>query len=118
MSLLETEYRKHFDFIVIICPTLRYYNSTYKNRSWVWNDPDVIPIEPGNQLYCLIEKISNLLIGDKTLFLIDDIADETLDKRHQPLLELVISGRHRGHSPWLLTQSYSVMLRQGSDSIF
>ena len=80
MSLLETEYRNHFDFIVIICPTLR-CNSTYKNRSWVWNDPDVIPMEPGNNLYYLIEKISNLLAGDKTLFLIDDIiADETLDK--------------------------------------
>ena len=45
LSLLETEYKNQFDFIVIICPTLR-YNSTYKNRSWVWNDPDVIPIEP------------------------------------------------------------------------
>ena len=64
LSLLDTEYRNHFDFIEIICPTLR-YNSTYKNRSWVWNDPDVIPIEPGNQLYYLIEKISNLLTGDK-----------------------------------------------------
>ena len=69
--------------------------SKIKNQSWIWNDPDVIPIEPGNQLYYLIEKISNLLAGDKTLFLIDDIiADETLNKRHQPLLELVISGRH------------------------
>ena len=109
LSLLETEYRNHFDFTVIICPTLR-YNSTYKNRSWVWNDPDVIPIEPCNQLYHLIEKISNLLAGDKTLFLIDDIiADETLDKPHQPLLELAISGRHRGHSLWLLTQSYTAV---------
>ena len=109
MSLLETAYRNQFDFIVIICPTLR-YNSTYKNRSWALNDPDVIPIEPGNQLYYLIEKISNLLIGDKTVFLIDDIiADETLDKHHQPLLELLISGRHRGHSLWLLTQSYTTI---------
>ena len=58
----------------------------------------------------MIEKISNLLAGDKTLFLIDGIiADETLDKRHQPLLELVISGRHRGHSLWLLTQSYTAV---------
>ena len=90
LSLLETEYRNHFDFMVIICPTLR-YNSMYKSRSWVWNDPDVIPIEPGNQLYYLTEKISNLLTGDKTLFLIDDIiADETLDKHWQPLLELAI----------------------------
>ena len=56
----------------------------------------------------MIEKISNLLTGDKTLFLIDDItAHETLDKRRQPLLELAISGRHRGHSLWLLTQSYT-----------
>ena len=107
LSLLETEYRNHFNFIVIIFPTLR-YNATYKNQSWVWNDPDVIPIEPGYQLYYLIEKISNLLTGDKTLFLIDNIiADETLDKRRQPLLELAILGRHRGHSLWLLTHSYT-----------
>ena len=109
LSLLATEYRNHFDFIVIICPTLR-YNSIYKNRSWVWNDADVIPIEQSNQLYYLIEKISNLLAGDKTLSLIDDIiADETLDKRCQPLLELVILGRHRGHSLWRLTQSYTAI---------
>ena len=109
LSLLKTEYWDHFDFVVVICPSLR-YNSTYKNRSWVWNDPDVIPIEPGNQLYYLIEKISNLLTGDKTLFLIDDIiANETFDKRHQPLLELAILGRHRGHSLWLLTQSYTAV---------
>ena len=38
--------------------------------------------------------------------MIDDIiADETLNKCRQPLLELAISGRHRGHSLWLLTQS-------------
>ena len=96
LSLLETEYSNHFNFIAIIWPTLR-YNSTYKNQSWVWNDPDVIPIEPGNNLYYLIEKISNLLAGNKTLFLIDEIiADETLDKHCQPLLELAILGRHRG----------------------
>ena len=109
LSLLETEYGNNFDFIVIICPTLR-YNSAYKSRSWVWNDPDVILIEPGNNLYYLIEKISNLLAGDKTLFLIDDIiANETLDKSRQPLLELAISGRHGGHSLWLLTQSYTAI---------
>ena len=109
LSLLENEYRNHFDFIVIICPTLR-YNSTYKSRGWVWNDPDVIPIEPGNQLYYLIEKISNLLAGSATLFLINDIiADEALNKHHQSLLELAISGRHRAHSLWLLTQLYAAV---------
>ena len=58
----------------------------------------------------MIEKISNLLAGSKTLFLIDDIiTDEALDKHHQPLLEWAISGRHRGHSLWLLTQSYTAI---------
>ena len=85
-------------------------NETYKSRGWVWNDPDVIPIEPENNLYHLIEKISNLLDGSATLFLIDNIiADEALDKRRQPLLELAISGRHGQHSIWLLTQSYTAI---------
>ena len=66
--------------------------------------------EPGNQLYYLIKKYSNSLTGSKTLFLIDDIiADEALDKRLQPLLELAISGHHRNHSLWLLTQSYTAV---------
>ena len=69
-------------------------------------------IEPGNQLYYWIEKIINLLAGSETLFLIDDIiANETLNKCCQPLLELAISGRHRGHSLWLLTQSYTVIAK-------
>ena len=109
LNLLESEYRNHFDFILIICPTLE-HKETYMSRGWVWNDPDVISIEPDNNLYYLIEKISNLLTGSKTLFLIDDIiADEALDKRRQPLLGMAISGRHRGHSLWLLTQSYTAI---------
>ena len=51
LSLLESEYKNHFDFIIMICPTLA-HNETYKSRGWVW-DPEVIQIEPGNQLYYL-----------------------------------------------------------------
>ena len=109
LNLLESEYKNNFNFIIIICPTLA-HNETCKSRGWLWTDPEVIPREPGNQLYYLIEKISKLLAGSKTLFLIDDIiADETLDKRCQLLLELAISGRHRSHSLWLLTQSYTAI---------
>ena len=54
--------------------------------------------------------ISNLFTGSTTLFLIDDIiADETLKKCCQALLELKISVRHRGHCLWLLTQSYTAV---------
>ena len=54
LNLLESEYRDHFDFIIVICPTLA-HNSAYKSRGWIWNDPDVIPIELNNTLYYLIE---------------------------------------------------------------
>ena len=109
LNLFESEYFNHFDFIIIICPTLA-HNEMYKSRGWVWTDPEVILIEPGNNLYYLIEKISKLLTGSKTLFLIDDIiANEALNKRRQPLLELAISGRHRSHLLWLLTQSYTAV---------
>ena len=58
----------------------------------------------------MVKKIGNFLAGFITLFLIDDIiADETLEKQRLSLLELAISGIHRGHSLWLLTQSYTAV---------
>ena len=54
--------------------------------------------------------VNLFLAGSKTLFLINDIiADETLNKQRQPLLGLAISGRHKEHSLWLLTQSYTTV---------
>ena len=51
-----------------------------------------------------------MLVRSETLFIIDDIiANESLNKRRQSLLELVISGTHRNHYFWLLTQSYSTI---------
>ena len=37
LDLLENEYKDHFDYIVILCPTLR-YNKTYLTRCWVKKD--------------------------------------------------------------------------------
>ena len=92
LDLLEREYFDHFDFTVILCPMLQ-YNETYRPQQWFNTGPHIIQIEPSNCLYDWIEKISNLLAGSETLFLINDIiADETLDKRRQPLLYLAISG--------------------------
>ena len=109
LDLLESEYRHHFDFIIIICSTLK-HDETYKSRGWVWTDPEIIPIEPGNNFYYWIEKIGNLPAGSKTLFLIDDIiTDENLNKRRNSLLDLAVFGRHRGHSLWSLTQSYTAI---------
>ena len=121
LSLLQKEYKHHFENIVILCPTLR-WNKTYLERSWIWKDSYVFCIEPKDRLFDWIEKFSKLLANEETLFIVDDmIADETLDKKRQPLLDLAISGRHRRHSLWLLTQSYTAIsknLRRQKKQLF
>ena len=104
LGFTEKEYNKHFDFIMIICPTIR-ENATY--HEWIKNDDKVWLIEPKDKCYQWIQKLSRLLRFLEVLFIIDDIiANKDLDKRRQPLLELPILGRHRGHYLWLLTRSY------------
>ena len=109
LRLLEKEYENHFDFI-IISPTLK-HNKTYIQRSWVWNDPYIILIDPDSfDIFKSIGYFSINLEDYKTLFFLDDIiADESLDKRRNQLLKLAISGRHMEHSLWILTQSYTAI---------
>ena len=89
---------------------------------WIKNNDKVWFIEPKDNLYQWIGKLSQLLTRFKTLFIIDDIiANKNLDKRRQPLLELSISGRHWGHYLWLLTQSYLAIpknMRKQAKAIF
>jgi hypothetical protein len=121
LDLIEQEYKHHFENIVILCPTLR-WNATYLERPWVWKDDYVFCFEPRGNLFELLEKLGNLFSGEETLFIVDDvIADETLDKKRQPLLDLAISGRHKRHSLWLLTQSYTAIpknLRRQKKQLF
>ena len=86
LDLLEKEYNKHFDYIIIICPTLR-WNKTY-SKDWIKNDC----------IYQWTEKLSQRLAHSETICIIDEIiADESLDKRMQSLLEFAISDKHHDH---------------------
>ena len=122
LDSIENQYNKYFDYIFIICPTLRENNKTYHDKEWIKNDDNVWLVDPKDKLYQRIEKLSQLLRILEVLFIIDDIiANESLNKRRQSLLELSISGRHRVYYLWLLTQSYSVIpknLRKQAKAIF
>ena len=121
LELIEKEYNKHFDFIVIIYPMLR-ENSTYRDKERLKTDDNVWLVDPKDKPYQWIEKLSGLLQFLEVLFIIDDIiANKGLDKSGLPLLELSTSERHRGHYLWLLTQSYKSIpkkLREQSKAIF
>ena len=110
LELIENQYNNHFDYIVIICPTLRENNKTYHAKEWIKNDDNVWLVDPKYNLYQWIKMLPELLRFLEVLFIIDDIiTNERLDKRRQPLLELFISVIHRGHYLWLRTQSYSAI---------
>ena len=72
LDLIENEYKKHFEYIIIICPTLR-DNATYLSRNLVINDNQLWLIEPGDKLYEWIQKLSQLLRPLEVLFIIDDL---------------------------------------------
>ena len=61
LELIEKEYNKHFDYIIIICPTLRENNKTYHAKEWIKNDGNVWLVNPKNNLYQWIKKLSELL---------------------------------------------------------
>ena len=86
------------------------------------NNDKVCLVEYKDNLYQWIKTLSELLRFFDILFIIDDIiANESLDKRRQRLLELAFLGRQRGHYLWLLTLSYSAIpknLRRQAKVIF
>ena len=109
LDLLDQSYFQHFEYIIVLCPTIR-HNRTYLNRPWIKTDPDVWLIEPKDRLNELINALSLLLVDRSTLFILDDvIGDKNLNKRRSSLLELVIACRHRSHSLWFLTQTYTAV---------
>ena len=40
LRLLETIYKSHFEFLVILCPTIS-DNKTYLSRKWIFDDKNV-----------------------------------------------------------------------------
>ena len=58
LELIEKEYNKHFDYIIIICLTLR-ENDIYHAKEWVKNDDKVWLVDPKGNLYQWIKRCQN-----------------------------------------------------------
>ena len=109
LRILETEYKNHFKFIIIMCPTNLDNNKTYLSRKWIFNDKNVfIVCDVEGKLNEWIKLFKNTLKGGQTLFIIDDYSAEgEINKKRDALSELAFSGRHRNHYLWVLTQKYN-----------
>ena len=109
LRILETKYKNHFEFIVIMCPTILDNNKTYLSRKWIFDDNNVfIVCHMEGKLNEWIKLFRNTLKFAQTLFIIDDrSAEGEINKKRDALSELAFSGRHRNHSIWVLTQKYN-----------
>ena len=108
LKLLETVYKNHFEFIVILCPTIS-DNKTYLSRKWIFDDKNVFIVgDVKGKLSEWIKLFKGMLKGHQTLFIIDDCSAEgEINRKRDALLELAFSGHHRNHSLWVLTQKYN-----------
>ena len=76
LRLLETEYKNHFEFIVILCPTIL-DNKTYLSRMWILINKTVFIVSDMEvKLNEWIKLFKNMLKGYQTLFIIDDCSAE------------------------------------------
>ena len=72
LRLLETVYKNHFEFIVILCPTIL-DNNMYLSRKWIFDDKNVsIVSHVKGKLNEWIGLFKSALKGHQTLFIIDD----------------------------------------------
>ena len=93
LDLLEERYIETFAHIVILCPTVR-WNKTYHSRSWVWTDPQVFIVDPGDRLQEYLRAFYSVFAGESTLYIIDDCsASKALTKKKDMLSELAFSKR-------------------------
>ena len=118
LRLLETEYKNHFESIVILFPTVL-NNKTYLSRKWILNDKNVfIVCDIEGKLNEWISLFQNTLKGHQTLFIIDDYSAEgEINKKRDALSQLAFSGRHRNHSSWVLTQKYNSVFKDVREQI-
>ena len=96
LRIIETEYKNHFEFIVIMCQTILDNNKTYISRKWIFDDKNVCDVE--GKLNEWLKLFRNTLKGHQTLFIIDDCSAEgEINRKRDALSDLAFSSRHRNH---------------------
>ena len=87
LRLLETVYENHFEFIIILCPTIL-DNKTYLSRKWILDEKNVfIVCEMEGKLNEWIRSFKNMLKGHQTLFIINDCSAEGKINKKQEALQ-------------------------------
>ena len=104
LDMLEKEYKNHYDYIFIVCPTLE-DNKTYQQWKYL-TDPDVyeLPVTHDN-VENILREITHFAKNTNSLIILDDCASsKDVKNRTSELVKLGFSGRHIGISTIVITQ--------------
>ena len=104
LVMLEKEYKNHFDYIFIVCPTLE-DNKTYQQWKYL-ADPDVyaLHIEDDN-VENILRETKRFAKNTNSLIILDDCASTNdVKNRTSELVKLGMSGRYVGLSTIVITQ--------------
>ena len=104
LDMLEREYKGHFDYIFIVCPTLG-DNKTYQNWKYL-NDPDVFELACAHdEVEKILQDIVHFAKNTNSLIILDDCAAcKDVKNRTSELVKLGFHGRHIGLSTIVTTQ--------------
>ena len=94
LDLLEGPYRGFFRHIVVLCPTIQ-HNKTYKQWPWLWTDPEVYVLDPGERLYDYLRAFCMVFKGEPTLFIIDDCSATKALTKKKDMLSVGFPGQPR-----------------------
>ena len=104
LKMLEEEYKGHFDYIFIVCPTLK-ENKTYQNWKFLQDD-SIFPIacdhddvEENLRIITVFVRNTNSLI-----ILHDCASSQSIKNRTSELVKLAFHGKHIGLSTVVITQ--------------
>ena len=100
LNMLEKEYKNHYDYIFIVCPTLG-DNKTYQQWKYL-TDPDVYELPVAHDsVENILRDITNYAKNTNSLIILDDCsASKDVKNRTSELVKLGFSGRHIGLSSY------------------
>ena len=116
LDLLETDYKGHFDYIFLICPTYM-YNKAY--QEWKHKDDKNFFLIHCDQdaVESFLKYITHKFSGTNSLIILDDCAaSQSVKNRTSETVRLTFSARHYGFSTIIITQQLTSICKPYRDN--
>ena len=117
LNMLETQLRKHFDYIILIFPTFS-WNETYQQWKYI-NDSDLFAIGcDQDKVDKMLHIVQEIFKGTNSLIILDDCASsQDVKNRTSELVKLAFSARHFGFSTIVITQQLNSISKPYRDNV-